>query len=110
MSLYGVQRAIHEHAAYQAAKLVADTFRNQIIDPAAVTAHIQQHMSRIIARTGVDAGALNRYLLDMLIHHDDLGFELPGNDPHEFESDVALPSVEHEDEVAATPHHDPGVA
>ena len=99
---------ISEHAAYQAARLVADTFRNQTTDPAAVTAHIQRHISRIIARTDIDAGQLNRYLLDMLIRHDDLEFELP--DLRELESELALHSVEHEDEVAATPDHDPGIA
>ena len=51
---------ISEHAAYQAAKLVADTFRNHITDPAAVTAHIQRHISRIIARTDIDPGQLNQ--------------------------------------------------
>jgi DNA primase len=101
---------ISEHAACQAARLVADTFRNQLTDPAAITAHIQRHMSRIVARTGVDAGALNRYLLDMLIRHDDLEFELPGTDLREHESEVALHGVELEDEVAATPDHDPGTA
>jgi DNA primase len=101
---------ISEHAAYQAAKLVADTFRNQITDPAAVTAHIQRHMSRIIARTDIDAGQLNRYLIDMLIRHDDLKFEPRGTDPGEHESELLLHSVEHEDEVAATPDHDPGIA
>jgi DNA primase len=99
---------ISEHAAYQAARLVADTFRNQTTDPAAVTAQIQRHMARIIARTDIDAGQLNTYLLDMLIRHDDLAFELP--DLHELESELALHSVEHEDEVAATPDHDPGIA
>ena len=94
---------ISEHVAYEAARLVADTFRNQITDPAAVTAHIQRHISRFIARTDIDAGQLNRYLLDMLIRHDDLEFELP--DLHEHESH----NVEHEDEVAATPDHDPGI-
>ena len=87
---------ISEHAAYQAARLVADTFRNQTTDPAAVTAHIQRHISRIIARTDIDAGQLNHYLLDMLIRHDDLEFELP--DLRELESELALHSVEHEDE------------
>ena len=96
------------NAAYQAARLVADTFRNQITDPAAVTAHIQRHISRIITRTDIDAGLLNQYLLDMLIRHDDLEFELP--DPREHESELALHSVEHEDEDAATPDHDPGIA
>jgi DNA primase catalytic core len=99
---------ISEHAAYQAARLVADTFRNQTTDPAAVTAHIQRHMSRIIARTDIDAAALNSYLLDMLIRSDDLQFELP--DLREHESELALHNVEHEDEVAATPDHDPGTA
>jgi DNA primase catalytic core len=99
---------ISEHAAYQAARLVADTFRNHITDPAAVTAHIQRHISRIIARTDIDAGQLNSHLLDMLIRSDDLEFELP--DLRELESELALHSVEHEDEVAATPDHDPGIA
>jgi DNA primase catalytic core len=69
---------ISEHAATHAAKLVADTFRNQTTDPAAVTAHIHRHISRIITRTGIDPGQLNQYLLDTLIRHDDLEFELPG--------------------------------
>jgi DNA primase catalytic core len=99
---------ISEHAAYQASRLVAETFRNHITDPAVVTAHIQRHMSRIIARTGVDAAHLNSCLIDMLIRHDDLEFELP--DLRELESELALRSVEHEDEVAATPDHDPGIA
>jgi DNA primase catalytic core len=101
---------IREHAAYQAARLVADTFRNHITDPAAVTAHIHRHISRIIARTDIDASQLNHYLLNLLIRHDDLAFELPRTDPRELESELALHSVEHEDEVTATPDHDPGIA
>ena len=62
---------ISEHAAYQAARLVADTLRNQTTDPAAATAHDPTGTSaRIIARTDIDAGQLNHYLLDLLIRHD----------------------------------------
>jgi DNA primase catalytic core len=63
---------IHEHAAYEAARLVADHVRNQITDPASVAAHIQRHMARIVERTGTDAAALNSYLIDMLVPTDEV--------------------------------------
>jgi DNA primase catalytic core len=101
---------ISEHAAYQAARLVAEHFRDQITDPAIMSAHIQRHMTRIVTRTGTPAATLNTYLIDMLIRHDGLEFELPGTDLYEREPELALRSVEHEDEVAATPGQDAGIA
>jgi DNA primase catalytic core len=63
---------IHEHAAYEAARLVADHYRDHMTDPAVMPTHIQRHIARIANRTGTDAAALNSYLIDMLIPTDEV--------------------------------------
>jgi DNA primase catalytic core len=71
---------IHEHAGYEAARLVADHLHDQITDPAVMSTHIRRHLARIVDRTGADAGALNSYLIDVLIPTDEVDAALTDSD------------------------------
>jgi len=98
---------IHEHAAYEAARLVADHLRDQIAEPAVTANHIQRHMARIVDRTGTDAAALNSYLIDMLIDSPSVDPALAELDEAHRDDDFAMRAVEPDDEFAAEPEAEP---
>ena len=97
---------ISEHAAYEAARLVADTFRDQITAATAVTADIQRHMSHIVDRTGIDAGTLNSYLIDLLIQSDQADAVLLEPDEGDLDRELDRRAQELEHDFGSEPEYE----